>query len=377
MMVRYLIAAVVGCLFIGGSALTVRKAGEHYRAGLHQTARLARDNERVSHSPSTKDTPSPSIAAANVEPASSKPASSAPAPPAVAKPSPKTAADNPVATAPSFEVAKAQPAIATPEKNTNAVPKAKAAPADPLANDPYWNQPDLKKRWDVTYLKPDEERELRDILHEVIVHFNPLVADQSPWLSRVEEAAERFKPMLQRKEITYKFFILDSDVVNAFSIPGGNVYISRGLFNLIGEDEDYALEFVIGHEIAHVDRQHAIECLKMKGMKELPRGTIFKLYALILPFGYVVTDKINQEFDADDWVCNKMIQNQRSRREILALLQKLEGYSRDHGFFSGRMPPQPGRDLSPVENHYRAQVSARERLKHLKELIGQPAAASK
>jgi hypothetical protein len=72
-----------------------------------------------------------------------------------------------------------------------------------------------------------------------------------------------------------------------------------------------------------------------------------------------------------------MTQNGRTRREILVFLQKLEGYSRDHGFFSGRMPPQPRRDLSPVENHYRAQVSARERLKHLKELIGQPAAASK
>ena len=215
------------------------------------------------------------------------------------------------------------------------------------------------------------------ILHEVIIHFNPLVANPDQWLSRVGDAADPFLKRRQRKEIQYKFFILDSDEVNAFSIPGGNVYVSRGLFNLIGEDEDYALEFVIGHEIAHVDLGHAIECLRTKGMKELPRGTIFKLYALILPFGYVATDKINQEFAADDWVCNKMIQNRRTRREILVFLQKLEGYSKEHGFYSGRMPPQPGRDLSPVENHYRAQISARERLKHLKELIGQSATAQK
>jgi hypothetical protein len=220
------------------------------------------------------------------------------------------------------------------------------------------------------------ERQLRDILHQVIVRFNPLVADPSPWLSRVEEAAERFKPTLQRKEITYKCFILDSDVVNAFSIPGGNVYISRGLFNLIGKDEDYALEFVVGHEIAHVDLEHAIKCLKMRGMRELPRGTMYKLYLLILPFGYVANDndKINQEFAADEWVCNKMMQSERTRREILAFLQKLEGYSKDNGFYDGRMPPQKAGNLSPADNHYRAQVSARERLKHAKEVIAQFAA---
>ena len=41
--------------------------------------------------------------------------------------------------------------------------------------------------------------------------------------------------------------------VNAFSTPGGYIYVSRGLFDLIGEDEDYALRFAVGHEIAHVD----------------------------------------------------------------------------------------------------------------------------
>ena len=79
-------------------------------------------------------------------------------------------------------------------------------------------------------------------------------------------------------------------------------------------------------------------------MKELPRGTIYKLYLLILPFGYLAKDETNQELDADDWVCNKMMQNQRTRREILVFLQKLEGYSRDHGFYNGRMLPQRGQE---------------------------------
>jgi hypothetical protein len=330
-------------------------------------------SKRNSASPPVNEATSPSIEAANLLPPPSKPVS----PDTAAQPSEKAATDLPKTVPPTVAVAKAQPAVMSRKKNADANPDAKAAPIDPLANDPFWNQPELKKPWDVTHLKPDDERQLRDILHAVIVHFNPLVADQSPWLNRLDDAAAPFLSKLQRKDIKYQFFILDSDSVNAFSIPGGNIYISRGLFNLIGNDEDYALEFAIGHEIAHVDLQHAIDCLRMKGMKELPRGTIFKLYLLILPFGYVANDKVNQEFAADLWVMNKMKQSQRTRRETLAFLQKLEGYSRDHGFYSGRMQPQPKRDLSPVENHYRAQISARERLKHLKEVLGPSAVAPK
>ena len=167
-----------------------------------------------------------------------------------------------------------------------------------------------------------------------------------------------------------------------FQFKAGNVYyISRGLFNLIGEDEDYALEFVIGHEISAVDLGHAIEvCLRMKRDEGITPGN--RLQALCAAdlcgrSGTLATDKINQEFAADEWVCNKMMQSERTRREILVFLQKLEGYSKDHGFYSGRMPPQLRRHLSPVDNHYRAQIAARERLKHLKELIAQSVTAQK
>ena len=216
------------------------------------------------------------------------------------------------------------------------IPPASAVPANPLANNSFWNQPQLTKVWDVAHLKPDDERRLRDELHELIVHFNPLVEDPSPWLSRVEDAAEPFLKSLRRKEIHYKFFILNSDVVNAFSIPGGNVYISRGLFDLIGEDEDYALQFAIGHEIAHVDLEHAIKCLRDPGVMKMTEGTLQKLFMLILPFGYLAKRyTVDQEFEADEWVANRMQRLGRTRREILVFLQKLEGYSKNHGFYDG------------------------------------------
>ena len=146
---------------------------------------------------------------------------------------------------------------------------------------------------------------------------------------------------------------------------------------MIGEDEDYALEFVVGHEIAHVDRQHAIQCLRDPGVMKMSLGTLQKLYWLILPAGYLCSDTVDQEFQADEWVANKMQRLQPARREILIFLNKLEGYAEARGFRDGRAEPRPDHDVSMLDNHYRAQTAARKRLKHLKAFMEPAATAPK
>ncbi len=76
--------------------------------------------------------------------------------------------------------------------------------------------------------------------------------------TRCRRPPKPFLKTCEHKDVHYTFTVLESDAVCAFSHPGGYVYVCRGLFNLIGEDEDYALEFAVGHEIAHVDLQHAL-----------------------------------------------------------------------------------------------------------------------
>lgn len=61
----------------------------------------------------------------------------------------------------------------------------------------------------------------------------------------------------QREGIRYQFFIVNADVVNAFAVPGGYVYVNRGVI----ERADNLSEFagVLAHEIAHVEHRHGIE----------------------------------------------------------------------------------------------------------------------
>lgn len=60
-----------------------------------------------------------------------------------------------------------------------------------------------------------------------------------------------------RPGLNYTFTVLDSPIVNAFALPGGYVYVSRGLLALA--DNEAELAGVIGHEIGHVTARHSAE----------------------------------------------------------------------------------------------------------------------
>lgn len=65
-------------------------------------------------------------------------------------------------------------------------------------------------------------------------------------------AAESEEPQLE-----WEFFVLDSQVINAFALPGGKVFMSRGLMQKMTNEAQLA--GVLGHEIGHVTGRHGAE----------------------------------------------------------------------------------------------------------------------
>ncbi len=57
--------------------------------------------------------------------------------------------------------------------------------------------------------------------------------------------------------LPWEFTLLDSDVLNAFALPGGKVFVSRGLAEKM--DSEAELAFVMGHEVGHVTARHVNE----------------------------------------------------------------------------------------------------------------------
>lgn len=61
----------------------------------------------------------------------------------------------------------------------------------------------------------------------------------------------------ERPDVKYKFYVLDSPIVNAFALPGGYIYVSRGLLALANSEAELAA--VLGHEAGHITGRHSAE----------------------------------------------------------------------------------------------------------------------
>jgi predicted Zn-dependent protease len=68
----------------------------------------------------------------------------------------------------------------------------------------------------------------------------------------------------ERADLAWYFGVLDSSDINAFALPGGYVFITRGLYARLGSEAELA--GALGHEIGHIIMQHHIKVLKQSRM---------------------------------------------------------------------------------------------------------------
>lgn len=84
----------------------------------------------------------------------------------------------------------------------------------------------------------------------------PIVQD--PELNRyVNILGDSIARLTNRRDLDWHFFIVDAKDVNAFAVPGGFVYVNRGLIERTDQMDELA--GVLGHEIGHVVRRHTVK----------------------------------------------------------------------------------------------------------------------
>ena len=73
----------------------------------------------------------------------------------------------------------------------------------------------------------------------------------------VEELGKRLTTVAHRQGLEYRFTVLDSTDINAFALPGGYTYFSRGLIAYLNSEAELAA--VMGHELGHVTARHSVK----------------------------------------------------------------------------------------------------------------------
>ena len=89
---------------------------------------------------------------------------------------------------------------------------------------------------------------------EVLQHY--IVYDNPELQAYVNGVGQALAENSHRNNLIYRFTVLDSKDVNAFALPGGYIYITRGLIAYLNSEAELAA--VLGHEIGHVTARHSV-----------------------------------------------------------------------------------------------------------------------
>ncbi|MEX5217703.1 MAG: M48 family metalloprotease [Nitrospiraceae bacterium] len=97
----------------------------------------------------------------------------------------------------------------------------------------------------------------------------------------VESVGQRLAEQSPRRDIPYRFHIVDMAEPNAFALPGGYVYVTRGLLALVNTEDELA--GVVGHEIGHVAARHTVQKISKQGPFAIITGLVAGVTGLVSP----------------------------------------------------------------------------------------------
>lgn len=101
----------------------------------------------------------------------------------------------------------------------------------------------------------------------------------------VNEVGQRLALVSDRPDLDFKFTIIDSPEINAFALPGGYVYINRGLLTYLNSEAELAA--VLGHEIGHITARHAVQQQSRGSLARVASGVGGVVAAVATGSGYI------------------------------------------------------------------------------------------
>lgn len=137
-------------------------------------------------------------------------------------------------------------------------------------------------------LGPNEVKAGEEAAAEVAKEYK--LSDNAADLKRIREIGAKLAAVANKMEVPasygspaitpfdYKFDIIEDNDVNAFCVPGGHIYVYRGLLNFVQSDHELAL--IIAHEVTHAAHHHMVYLLKKQATLE--NGEAIALLATII-----------------------------------------------------------------------------------------------
>ena len=159
---------------------------------------------------------------------------------------------------------------------------------------------------DFSIISPDEEQKIGITEHPKIVKKFGGIYTNSKLQNYVESLGKFIVSTSEMHSSNFTFTILDTPIVNAFALPGGYIYITRGLILLCQNEAQLA--GVIAHEIGHVTARHAARRytrdvstnLLANILSTLTKNNVLRNLIGQSSSLYLLSFSRNQEYEADE-----------------------------------------------------------------------------
>lgn len=191
------------------------------------------------------------------------------------------------------------------------------------------------------------------------------VVDSPRLQAYVNDVGQRLAAQSHRANLKWTFTVLDSPEVNAFALPGGYVYITRGIMAFL--DSEAELAGVVGHEIGHVTARHGAQRATRQQNAGLGVFAATVLGVLLetqgvggaaqaaaqvgqgVAAGYVATYSREQETQADQLGAEYLVRNRydpQNMVDVIGVLKSQERFAQDAAKAQGRAAPTGGNWLA-------------------------------
>src|SRR5690242_15437533 len=176
----------------------------------------------------------------------------------------------------------------------------------------------------------------------------------------VSGIGKRMAAASERPNLPWEFHIVEDASVNAFALPGGFIYVTRGLMATINDEAELAT--VVGHEIGHVTNRHSVQQISKQEVAQLGLGIGSILSSDIAKFGQLASAGLSvlflkysrdAETQADQAGFRYALNQNYDVREMANVFQTLERVSEAAG--AGKTPewlathPDPGNRIQATK----------------------------
>jgi predicted Zn-dependent protease len=173
------------------------------------------------------------------------------------------------------------------------------------------------------------------------------------------------------RKLSYTFHLIPNrSLINAFSVPGGHVFVGEGLLDLMSSEDQLA--FILGHELEHIDHYHCAERVQVEArFRKLKLGIVGELVQIPLGVWEVGYSK-DEELEADREGLRLVVVGGYSPYGAVRLFEKFNELHAEYMIYA-KSPEQELSELAieSLEGYFRSHPPTSERIAQAERVIAE------